>query len=208
MYRTYLLILSLLVAVAGRGAETGLTAEKCFTEAPSSLIPLLPTATRLDMLDYFKASSPKASLNAAEGQARILSLSDQSLTFQISEGITAQIFVLNPRQACPVIGYIETVSLPVQDSVVRFFNCRWQPVDVYRAPELADWLKGGSKSDLQALQEAIPFLLVSAEYDPGQGALVLTNTTDGYFAPTDRPAALQSILPKIAMRWTGKKFKK
>lgn len=208
MFRIYLLIFFLFPALAGMAAQPGLTAGKCFAEAPQNVIPLISGSTRLDMLDYFHAGSQKASLNEAEGQARITAETPRSISFQISEGITAQMFVLNPEADCPVIGYVETVSLPVRDSSVRFFNCRWEPLDVFTMPVLADWVKSGRKADLDALREALPFIFATAEYDPEESALILTNTTAGYFAKSDCPQALGSMRDQIKMHWTGKRFKK
>lgn len=152
-----------LMAMLSAGAVTpGLSAAKCFTEAPATLMPLIPESTRLDMLDYFRAGSDRASRNSTEGAARILEESDYSLKFQISEGITGQFFVLNPMDKCPLIGYVETVSLPAADSSVKIFNCRWQPVKALEIPELADWIADGRADEQEILEDTLPFLFVTA----------------------------------------------
>ncbi len=197
------------IACLGAGATTpGLSAARCFTDAPAKLLPLLPSATRLDMLDYFRAGSDKTSRNSTDGAARIIDESDYSLKFQISEGITGQFFVLNPMDDCPLIGYVETVSLPAADSSVRVFNCRWQPVRVFEMPGLSAWVNPDGDPAIPELEDTLPFMLVTAEYRPRDAELVLTNNTRAYFHDSDVPECLSALRPEIILHWTGKKFKK
>lgn len=207
MARTLFLSLCLLLGLACGAVTPGLSAAKCFTEAPAQVLPLLSVSNRLDMVDYFRAGSAKTTVNAAGGNARVTEESDYSIKFQVSEGVTGQMFVLNPMDKCPVIGYIETVELPMPDSAVKFFNCRWQPVEVFKAPELRDWTRNSDKATLEQLREEVPFVLCTMEYLPREAELVLAGTTEQYFSKDDTPEALSQLKDEIVMRWTGKKFK-
>jgi len=208
MTRLLCYCLCILACLSAGAATPGLSAAKCFTEAPARLLPLLPSATRLDMLDYFHAGSVKTSRNSTDGAARIIDESDYSLKFQISEGITGQFFVLNPMDECPLIGYIETVSLPAADSSVKVFNCRWQPVSVLEMPELSAWVNPGGGSVLPELEDTLPFMFVTAEYVPRDAELILTNNTRAYFPASDVPECLSAMRTEIILHWTGKRFKK
>lgn len=188
-------------------AASGLSAAKCFSEAPLSEIPLLSASTRLDMLDYFHAGSAKTSKNSVDGNARISAEDDYSISFQITDGIEGQMFVLNPQSACPIIGYIETVSLPLSDSTLKLYDCRWQPLEIYHAPSIKDWVRDRSKSSLEQLKDMLPFILTRAEYDPEKQQLALTNVTPEFFTGEDKEKIRALMRSSITMEWNGSKFK-
>lgn len=195
------------LAIAMGAAAQNVTAAKCFAEAPQSLIPLLPAPTRLDMLDYYRAGSAKASANTLGGQARVVSETEECVSFELSDSITAQIFVLNPQSNCPIIGYIETFRLPARDSRMRFFTCRWKPLDLHAEPSLRQWLTRPTAARIKAAQAQLPFLLAEYAYDSPSRTLTATLTLPSYFTPSDAPEALQWLRRSIKMKWTGKKFK-
>lgn len=207
MLRNFIIILCMLPAIFARGVVPGVSAEKCFTEAPGDVLPLLDRSSRLDMLDYYHAGSTKTTVNTAEGGSFITHESDYSIKYQIADGLTGQIFVLNPMDKCPLIGIIETIALPVADSNVKFYNCRWEPVDVFTEPSLNRWFDSSDGEAFKRLEEELPFMLATMEYDPSEAEIVITNTTSGYYTPDDSPEELKCLRDKLVMRWSGKKFK-
>ena len=57
--------------------EEASTAADFFVSAPLSVFPTIDPMTRMDMIDYFKAGSDKASKNLIGGECRILERSEE-----------------------------------------------------------------------------------------------------------------------------------
>lgn len=198
------LALSAPVASAQPTEREPLTADKCFTAAPTTIFDLLDSNTRLDMLDYFRAGVSKPSINSMDGECMVLDEEPESLIFQGGTDTTYQIFVLNPT-GLHVIGVIETINTPIPDSSVKFYNTRWQPLDdILPTPGIADWTTAKDTSDAE---QALPFVMASYRYDPATGNLTMTQNMDRYFVPSDTPAVLSQIRPTLTYHWDGKKFK-
>ena len=195
------------LAAALPAAAQGLTAAKCLAEAPAEVLPLLPKSTRLDMLDYYRAGSSKPSANSAGAPARVIDEKPACVTFLICDSIQAQIFVLKAQSSCPVIGLIETLPLPARDSRLRFFSCRWEPLDIQAEPSLRQWLRHPSSERLAAAERQLPFILAAYSYAPDRQELTATLTLPSYYTADDAPEALAWLRPSVTMRWNGKKFK-
>lgn len=197
-------------AVAANASDTiAITAEKCFQEAPSEVLPLIMPNTRLDMIDYHKAGMQRASANAAGGECMVLQLEPQSVTLTAGTGIKYQFFVLAGKKQ-PFIGVIETIETPCEDSTVKFYTSDWTPVDAsrtgfFREPTIKDWMKENDKRKLEEARETLPFIFTAYAYDPANGTLTATNTMDGYYHSTDSPAILQDIRKSIIYKWEGKR---
>ncbi len=198
----------LLLALPSMALGQGLSASKCLAEAPDAVIPVIDRNTRLDMIDYFTAGLPKASVNRLGGQCSIVEMTDSSATFMLTDSISCQLFVLNPASTAPIIGIITTYADPIADSSVQFYNSRWQPLaGVLAEPGLADWLTPEGKRRRALVEEELPFILAAYRFIPEQQMLVAVNNTARYFAPADSPQALGLLKPELAYRWDGKRFK-
>lgn len=199
-----------LLTVAAEPDKQVATAAKCFAEAPDAIVKLLPRNTRLDMLDYFHAGSPKVSVNAAGGKCKIISESDTSITYQAADGVICQMFVLNPMDARSIrIGLIETVSTPAPDSRITVFDSRWADLTsaTFKAPRLTDWTRGVSSERRDDVEQSIPMMLAEYTFDPHSSTLMVANRMNQYYAPADRPDALQYVSPVLRYTWDGRRFK-
>ncbi len=184
-----------------------MTAEKCFVEAPPEVFQLIVPNTRLDMVDYFKAGMDRKSANAAGGECVLLSVEPQSVMLQAGDGILCQFFVLEGSKK-PLIGVIETLSTPGEDSSMKFYTSDWVPVDakkgIFRQPTLSDWANGDKATIAQA-QEQLPFILVSYSYDPNTQTLTATNNMASYYHPTDTPDSLGKLRQTITYKWDARR---
>lgn len=185
------------------------TAEKCFCEAPPEVLQLISPNTRLDMIDYFKAGIKKASNNYAGGECSVLQLDPESVTIAAGEGIKYQFFVLQGKKR-PYIGVIETLKTPCEESMVKFYTTDWTQVDaaktgLFREPTLHDWLISANKQKSDEAKETLPFIFTAYTYNPANSTLTATNSMDGYYHSTDRPAILKDLRQTITFKWEGKR---
>lgn len=184
-----------------------LTAAACFTQAPFEVLPIIDNNTRLDMLDYFRAGSDRASANMLGGPAKITHEDASTITFDYGSGASMQIFVLNADSPKPLIGVIETVSSPIQDSSLTIYDSRWERQPLAPEPVLAQWMASKAGADRRIVEEALPYIMATCSYDPATGALTIKHTMDGYFALGEGDKALSLIKPELRYKWTGRQFK-
>ncbi len=205
-----LVCMTAILALADKPETQVATAAKCFTEAPDAIVKLLPRNTRLDMLDYFHAGSPKVSVNAAGGKCKIISESDTAIMYQAAEGVVCQLFVLNPSDAGSMrIGLIETVETPAPDSRLTIFDSRWADLTsaTFKAPRLSDWTRGISSGLRDEVERSIPMLLAEYTFDPKTSTLTVESSMNQYYTATDRPEALRYVSPLLRYNWDGRRFK-
>lgn len=210
-------ILALLTAVGACAAEPAdttvaaprLIARNCFTTAPIDVLPLLEPQTRQDMLTYYDAGRDTPSQNVFGSDCRIISLDDDCLKMITGEGVTTEMFVLNPTGKNQVIGVIETIDTPVADSRVTFYDTGWRDLtgSVSIDPTLADWLPKAEQRNLADIQRDVPFVLASMHFDPATSTVVADNNMQAYYTADDTPAALTVLKPHLTYKWTGKKFR-
>lgn len=200
-------------ALKAQQPDFELTAQKCFVDAPDTVIGMVDKNARLDMVDYYDAHSTKGTKNIFGGECQIVSndmAADASaLKFTSSTDMEYIVFVLNSTSAEPVIGLVETIPTPMRDSSVKFYTRLWEAPakSPWKEPGLADWLV--SKADREEVALAMPFIMYSAQVDPQSKELILTQEMAPYFAPDDAAGqqALSKIKPRLVYRWDGKQFK-
>ena len=207
--RTYLLIVSIAALLAAQAQDADLLrAEKCFVEAPAQLLNVLSKTQRLDMVDYFKAGSDRPTTNDFGGESVITSLQPEAISFNASERVSYQIFVLNPASKTPLIGIIETTLTPIPDSRMRIFSSAWkQKVDLSVEPKLADWLTPEGKKQQELVKSQLPYILATYKYDPATLTLTIAHGMDKHFALGEGDKVLPLIKKELRYKWDGRKFK-
>lgn len=188
----------------------GLTAEKCFKEAPGTVLGLIAPNTRLDMIDYYQAGIDRESDNTAGGQCKITDLQDYSITFTGGNGIEYQMFVINPTSSTPLIGLIQTLDTPIPDSAITIYRTDWDIVPASgnnalgREPSFESWIMPSHIRDISTISKYIPFVLAKLTYDPTSATITATNNMDSYFSPKDTPEALSKLKDSITYKWQQK----
>lgn len=173
-----------LAVLCAAGGEAR-TASDFFVEAPDSVVRLLPQATRMDMLDYFRYGSDRPSINNLGGDSRILSEKASVMSYQLSSRATMQIAVL-PAGRDTVVAVVETLLTPASDSRIKFYDKDWKPVkSPLKMPRRDDWLTEEGRAHADEFALAMPFDLVGAAFDPEGTTLTLTFGASRYLSPSD-----------------------
>ncbi len=197
--------LILLAAACAALTAEARTAADVFKEAPATVVPLLQTNTRLDMLDYFNSGLSTPSANTFGGRSRITAMTDRALTIELSRDASMQIaLVANGRDT--VIAVIETVLTPVADSSIRLFRAAdWTELPSPAMPGMAQFADPARRKELKTA-EMPEYLFVRAEFDPETTLFRFTDTTPAYYTDADRPEGLRLLRQNIEMRLSGTKF--
>lgn len=197
--------LILLAAASAALTAPARTAADFFKEAPTTVVPLLQTNTRLDMLDYFNSGLLTPSANTLGGRSRITALSDRAVTIEMSRDASMQI-ALVPAGRDTIVAVVETVLTPVADSRVRLFRpADWKELPAPEMPGIAQFADPARRKEIKTA-EMPDYLFVRAEYDPETSVFRFTDTTPAYYTDTDRPKGLGLLRQNIEMRLSGGKF--
>lgn len=205
----------ILFAALGASAQVSdsipnvLTARKCFATVPMSVIGVINESVRLDMIDYFDHQMSNHSQNDMGNDCYIKEMNDYSIVVQNGNGVEMQMFVLNPEDTLPMIGVVETLETPVEDSSLHFYTSKWAPLDMLISvkPVLKDWILPSAKKKVDDIERVLPFIMVKYSYDPDTHILTATNNMDAYFYEKDKPVELSYLKPELKYRWDGNKFK-
>ncbi len=205
--KRYLLAIAASAAALAAGAQA--TARSALTTAPGVVLPELSESTRLDMLDYYDSGMKKPLANIFGTECVLDTLGNDKATIRFGDHKTLSIYVL-PYGKKELIMTIETLSVPQADSHIAFYTTKWEPIEtkkLFSEPRLADWVGNLSGEKLVEVENAVPFILYQAEYDPSTATLRLTSDLDGYVAREYMPLAKEAVAESLTYTWSGKRFK-
>lgn len=198
-------------AVDSAAVEPASTAAEFFVSAPVRIFPTIDHMTRLDMLDYFRAGSDKASANLVGGEARVLVDEPERLVVKTS-GVSEYELTILPApsyEGGKILMLTRTLSVPAKDSTVKFYTVGWNEIDgLFKVPVLDDWMLPEASKNRADVENAVPFVLARLEYSPGDRTVTLTNNLSDYIPEEQLGIAQGSIRKSIVYRWNGKKFVK
>lgn len=180
-----------------------------FMSMPASVLPLFTDTQRQDMIDYYRYGSDRATPNMFRGASRITAESETVLTVSVAENSQMQVAVIASKSDT-IVAVISTVSLPVQDARIDFYDRNWQllrrqPVVM---PEFTDWITKDGEAHLADITLALDFIPMTISYDAEAATLTFHNNCEGLLAAEDaerlRPWMHQDIIYDI----NGTKFRR
>lgn len=199
------------MAIASAAAASAqLTARSAFTSAPSSLLLTLTANQRLDMLDYYDSGLDRASKDVFGTECRIDSLSDNAVTVSIGNIRDLSLYILGAGGEKPIIMAIDRLRTPAVDSSISFYNSKWerQPDDrIISLPLLSDWTGKIGREQRERIENAFPFVMYDADFDPASSQLTLSLSTDGYVAREDSAFVADNLKKKLIYTFNRKKQK-
>lgn len=202
------LLLSAAAAAAILTAGAQATARSALQTMPATLLPELSESSRLDMLDYYDSGVKKPIANIFGTDCVLDTLGNDMATIRFGEHKSLSIYVL-PAGKSEMLMTIETLATPQPDSHIAFYNTKWEPVadgKCFADPLLVDWA-GKLQADRKAeIENALPFILYSADYDPSTGMLTLVSDVEGYVAEEKLPTVREAVAKSLTYKWNGKKF--
>lgn len=193
------------IAVALPAAAQNTTAADAFKSAPRNVVPLIEPSTRLDMIDYFNAGSDKASRNTLYGNSRITELTPERIVIEATAATTIEMVAL-PAGSDTIIAVITTRATPVPDSKVTLWTSAWENVTSrsFKEPDIADWLTPGAGRD--AVESALPFMLVSCSYDPATKTFTFTNRSMEFIGEEVYEPLKPLLRETLAYGWDGRRL--
>lgn len=215
MFKRLIILVAGMVALAANArdmrqllATTDSTMDAIFLGQPRNL--------RLDMVDYFEAGSDAYVKDELTGsKIRIAELSDNHVRIETSAPVAYDFYLFAPGSDSLTV---DIVSAPIGagDDEVIIEDIRTGTIIQRVEAEYSEWLNpavvalDSGKTDerhtvtLEAARAAIPFVTVSASFDPAAGVITLTNRS--LETPGLDPAIIEAFIPTKTFRWNGRKF--
>jgi len=189
--------------------KVNLSASDLFVNAPMSIFPTIDPMTRMDMIDYFRAGSEKASKNLIGGDCRIIEDTPDKLVFMTSD-VSEYLLALLPSRSAEsgkIIMLSRTLKTPAEDSSVSFYDTAWKKLEgVFTMPSLEQWILPEAKKNRKDIENAVPFIMAKIEYSPDSQSMTLTNKLPDYLPEEYLKVASPSIRESMTFRWNGKRF--
>ncbi|MGN0222648.1 MAG: DUF3256 family protein [Muribaculaceae bacterium] len=205
----YLRISILAMALGMALACAARTAADFFVAMPESVLPLFNDTERQDMIDYYRYGSERRTPNNFGGTSRVVSESETVLTVSVAENSQMQVAVIASKSDT-IVAVISTVSLPVQDARIDFYDRNWQPLrrQPVAMPEFTDWFTKDGEAHVADISLALDFIPMTISYDAEASTLTFHSNCEGLLAPEDAERLHQWLLQDIVYDIKGTKFRR
>ena len=181
-----------------------------FINMPDTIMPALTKSERMDFLDYIDSGMKARVRNKLGGESEMTELSDNSLTVRTSRSGKLQMALFQRKDGTVLICLIKTVTARFDDSLIRFYNEDWTPVEsesLIELPKFDDYL---TKQALKhgCLELEIKSILRLQSAVAVDGGLEFRYTSLDYIGEdADRFRSYFKADP-VRYVWNGKRFKR
>jgi hypothetical protein len=206
---TALFLIFTVLQVSAQDAKT------LFLSAPDSLTPLLTADNKADFIDFLKSKMKAEVKNVFQKKSEMTDLTNDYISIRMSEESEWKMKVLPVNDSTKVICLITTVSGPVADSHIRFFNSKWKEIPAeqfIKLPSMDNFFTAPTTTNdsiLNKYQEArllADILFYSANFSKDDYSLTVTFTTPD-FADKDSADKIRLFARKnIIYRWNKGKY--
>lgn len=202
--------IALVTLFAAVTAPAQMTPRSVVMTAPEKLLLALPQSTLLDMLDYYESGTAKTMNNSFEEPEAVISeMTDSSISITTGPGRNIS-FTILPYGKSEIIMVIDRIDTPSRDASITFYDSKWNELSdkkLLKYPTLSDWTGKLKDSDMLDVENALPFMMVDATYNPESSILTLTPQLGDYISEEGIKKIKGVIAPNIKYVWTGKTFK-
>lgn len=184
--------------------------EQLFAEEPGALFNSLTYSARYELLNKFKQDKSDEVLNNFQTtESRILKLSKEHLIVATSSSRTVELKLIAQPKNDTVLAVLETVSTPVKDSRLSFYDLKWNRLDdsqFITMPSVADFFVPKASKELRdELLNQLSFAMIEMEFE-GDTLVARCNFKDFYMGD-DFKHYEQWVRPSIAYVLNKGKFK-
>lgn len=186
-----------------------------FTSMPDSIFPLLTAKNRSDMVDFYKNKMEAKVRNRLNSYARMDTLTDDYLRLTLSGASEAEMKLLQTEDSTEIICLIRSITTPVGDSQIQFFDKDWQRLEWVDVPVPATGeYFGEAVADSVAEETTVTLADVQRSIDDLRFVRIATGPGDPVFTYTlsvdelnrDEKKLAWRHLRTLRYRWTGSRF--
>lgn len=182
-----------------------------FINMPDTIMPALTKSERMDFLDYIDSGMKARVRNKLGGESEMTELQDNSLTVRTSRSGKLQMALFQRKDGTVLICIIKTVTARFDDSLIRFYNEDWTPVEsesLIELPKFDDYLTKQALKQGYLLELKLLSILRLQSATAVDGGLEFRYTSLDYIGEdADRFRSCFKADP-VRYLWTGKRFKR
>lgn len=171
MIKTFFLLLAFFIPFN----ISALNVDSLFVYVPRSVLPLLDTTAKLDLIDLFNNNLPAKAENVLGGQAEITKKTANDLQIKLTDVSSWQMSLL-PTNHDILICCIQTVDAIGKSSIIRFYQSNWHPSKQEVPSPTVDQFFRETKSlsftQLQAIKLALSDPLIEASWKENENLLI------------------------------------
>lgn len=200
------------IAILGMASAVSaqMTPRSVVTTAPERILLTLSNSTLLDLLDYYESGVQRQMPNKLEEDASIAEMTESTVTVKTGIGRNVT-FAILPYGKSNIIMTIDRVETPSADAVISFYDSKWNQFaadKMIKLPKLADWTGALPADKMADIENALPFLMVDAQFDPATSILTFRPQLGDYVSVEEKDNVAAALAPQLKYLWTGKTFKK
>lgn len=201
---TYLLSFCISAAVAADVRDY-------FVTMPDSVLPLLSSINRLDMLDFHDSGMKAVVRNRLDGESELVDMRPRSMKIRYTGNTDVDIRLFYYKDSVPMICLVRTVgSNGLYDSRIDFYDSKWHRLDASRIiqlPSLDNFIRSGLCKDSVAYVKRVSSM-GSMKADMPEGSETIEFKYTGLQFMGGDSVQCASCLRKdpVICDWNGKRF--
>ncbi len=210
MKRTLLMIC---MAVSTLGLYAQKDMKTLFQAIPDSITPLLTEINRADFIDFLDSRMKAEVKNRFDGRSELKTLTDDYLLLQMTAQSALEMKLLPVNDSVQVICAVKTVSAPVADSHIRFYDEAWNelPVESFvTLPQADAFYVSVDSVDATVFADArrkADMDLMKANLSPDADTLTFIYTTPEYMNKDDREKLVPYLKKEgLTYQWQEGRF--
>ena len=130
---------------------------------PDSVMPLLTKNNRLDFIDFLDSNMDAVVMNRLDGRSRMTTLTDDYTSIDYTRSCKVTMKLLPVTDSTDVLCMVTTLSAPIEDSRIAFYNAQWQPMradSLVKILQVNDFASGSDDDEARRawLKVEIPFM--------------------------------------------------
>lgn len=182
------------------------TARELWIAMPDSILPLLTSQQRADMVDADNLRLRVETTNVLGGKSQVDTLQADFLSARLSMASSLQLGVLPTHDGDSVVCLVHTYNGPKSESVVKLYSQSWQELQTltFRRDDFTQRPDTMSADRYEELLQTLDPYFFSAELSVVDASITVTPHAVALGA--DEEKAVEAVFLQRKYNWDGRKF--
>lgn len=196
------------MAMLGANAQKNM--RQLWVDMPDSIVQYLNNTKRTEMVDFYDMGVKAETINRLASPTVLDTLTPNYAHILLNEAARMQLALLDTDNGDSIICMVRTFLGEAPESVVSFYNTKWQPLDANEYIESIDTLLLLQRPDTMDVETydrlvaLIDPIMVEACLIPDEKAIEFHLSTP--FVTKEERRRLECIRMQRKVKWNGRKF--
>ncbi len=203
--KRHIIVFVILLSVCGNiSAQKNI--KNYFVEMPDTMLPLLSTNARLDLVDFYEAGMRAIVTNRLDGKSELLKLEPDFLELKTSASASMQMKMLSTLNGDTILCVVTSACAEACNSNIRFYDKGWRSLQSDRffdKPQIREFFIESDSIDKAIAISDIYLVKLSLSAD--SDSLHAEYTMPDYMMQEDS-CFVASRIRTICYSWSGRRF--